>query len=393
MREAVIVSAVRTAVGRGKSDGAISAVHPIDLSAVVIRDAVRRSGIPANELGAIDDVIWGCATPEGPQGMNVARMALLRAGLPVEVSGVTVNRFCSSGLQTIAMASQAIATGMADVVIAGGVEMMSRTSLGGAGSEFHPEMVDAYIGMGFTAERVAARWGVSREDQDAWALRSHQRAAAARAEGRFDAEVVPVPVRRVRWEGTRRTEEDGEFDQDELIRADTSLEQLAKLRPAFRVDGTVTAGNASPFSDGAAALVLMSRERADDLGAPVLARLVTFATAGVPPEIMGIGPIRAVPRALERAGLPLSRIDRIELNEAFAAQVLPVMRELELPEERTNVDGGAIALGHPLGATGAKLAAQVIHALRRDGGGLGLVTMCVGGGMGAAGILDVYGEG
>jgi acetyl-CoA acyltransferase len=368
-------------------------VHPVDLSAVVIRDAVRRSGIPVEELGSIDDVLWGCATPEGPQGMNVARMALLRAGLPVEVSGATVNRFCSSGLQTIAMASQAIATGMADVVIAGGVEMMSRTSLGGAGSEFHHEMVEAYIGMGFTAERVAEQWGVSREDQDAWALRSHQRAAAARAEGRFDAEVVSVPVRRVRWEGTRQIEDAGEFDQDELIRADTSLEQLAKLRPAFRVGGTVTAGNSSPFSDGAAALVLMSRERADELGAPVLARLVTFATGGVPPEIMGIGPIRAVPKALERAGVPLSRIDRIELNEAFSAQVLPVMRELGLPEDRTNVDGGAIALGHPLGATGAKLATQMIHALRGDGGGLGLVTMCVGGGMGAAGILEVYGEG
>jgi len=389
----VIVSAVRTAVGRGKSDGGMSAVHPVDLSAVVIREAVRRSGIPAEELGSIDDVLWGCATPEGPQGMNVARMALLRAGLPVEVSGATVNRFCSSGLQTIAMASQAIATGMADVVIAGGVEMMSRTSLGGAGSEFHHEMVEAYIGMGFTAERVADQWGVSREDQDAWALRSHQRAAAARAEGRFDAEVVSVPVRSVRWEGTRQIEEVGQFDQDELIRADTSLEQLAKLRPAFRVDGTVTAGNASPFSDGAAALVLMSRERAGDMGAPVLGRLVTFATGGVPPEIMGIGPIRAVPKALERAGVPLGRIDRIELNEAFAAQVLPVMRELALPEERTNLDGGAIALGHPLGATGAKLATQMIHALRRAGGGLGLVTMCVGGGMGAAGILEVYGEG
>ncbi len=393
MNEAVIVSAVRTAVGRGKADGALAGVHPVDLSAVVLREAVRRAGIPGDEEDRIDDVLWGCATPEGPQGMNVGRLAVLRAGLPVEVAGATINRFCSSGLQTVAMATQAIMTGMAEVVVAGGVEMMSRTSFGGPGSEAHPEMVDAYIGMGFTAERVAARWEVSREDQDAWALRSHQRAAEARDSGRFDGEIVPVPVRRTRWEGTRRVDEEGAFARDELIRSDTSLEQLARLRPAFRVGGTVTAGNASPFSDGAAAVVVMSRRRAEALGVQPLARLVGFATGGVPPEIMGVGPIRAVPRLLEQTGVPLPAIDRIELNEAFSAQVLPVIRELGLPEERTNVDGGAIALGHPLGATGTKLTVQIVHALRRGGGGLGMVTMCVGGGMGAAGLLEVYGEG
>lgn len=390
MREAVVVSAVRSPVGRGKQDGSLAGLHPIDLSAAVIREAVRRAGIPPEEEVGIDDVIWGCANPEGAQGVNIARLALLRAGLPVDVSGVTVNRFCSSGLQTVAMASQAIMTGMADVVIAGGVEMMSRQASGGGRSELHPEMTEAYIGMGFTAERVAEQWKVSREDQDAWALRSHQRAVAAWEEGRFDAEIVPIPVRRERWDGTEKIVEETDFTRDELMRADTSLERLAKLRPAFKVDGTVTAGNASPFSDGAAAVVLMTRERAEAIGAKPLARLVTFATGGVPPEIMGVGPIKAVPKVLTRTGLTLDDMDMIELNEAFSAQVLPVMRELGLPEERTNVHGGAIALGHPLGATGAKLTTQIIHALGARGGGTGLVTMCVGGGMGAAGIFEVF---
>jgi len=392
MKEAVVVSAVRSPVGRGRSDGSLASVHPIDLSAEVIREAVRRAGIPEDGKGRIDDVLWGCATPDGPQGMNVARLALLRAGLPVEVAGATINRFCSSGLQTVVMAAQSITTGMADVVIAGGVEMMSRTSFGGPGAESHPEMVDAYIGMGFTAERVAEKWNVSREDQDAWALRSHERAVAAWEEGRFDEEIVRIPIRREVWEGTSRTVEEGVFARDELMRADTSLEKLTKLRPAFSMKGTVTAGNSSPYSDGAAALVLMSRERAEEFGVRPLARLVTFATAGVPPEIMGIGPIRAVPKVLDRAGITLDEVDRIELNEAFSAQVLPVMRELGLPEDRTNPDGGAIALGHPLGATGAKLTTQIIHALRREGGGTGLVTMCVGGGMGAAGLFEVFGS-
>ncbi|MEX1256945.1 MAG: thiolase family protein [Gemmatimonadota bacterium] len=392
MKEALIVSAVRSAVGRGKEDGGIAGVHPIDLSAAVIREAVRRAGIPREEEARIDDVIWGCANPEGPQGVNVARLALLRAGLPVDVSGVTVNRFCSSGLQTVAMASQAIMTGMAEVVIAGGVEMMSRTPPGGYRAELHPEMVGSYIGMGFTAERVAEKWNVSRADQDAWALRSHQRAVAAWENGTFSDQIVPIPIQNEHWEGTEKVVEEKQFCRDELMRADTSLERLAKLRPAFKVDGTVTAGNASPFSDGAAAVVIMSRERAEAVGAKPLARLVTFATAGVPPEIMGIGPIKAVPKVLARAGITLDDVDMIELNEAFSAQVLPVMRDLGFPEERTNVNGGAIALGHPLGATGAKLTTQIVHALGKRGGGTGLVTMCVGGGMGAAGIFEVFGS-
>jgi acetyl-CoA acyltransferase len=253
-------------------------------------------------------------------------------------------------------------------------------------------MVGSYIGMGFTAERVAEKWNVSRADQDAWALRSHQRAVAAWENGTFSDQIVPVPVQNEHWEGTERVVEEKQFSRDELMRADTSLERLAKLRPAFKVDGTVTAGNASPFSDGAAAVVIMSRERAEALGAKPLARLITFATAGVPPEIMGIGPIKAVPKVLARAGITLDDVDMIELNEAFSAQVLPVMRDLGFPEERTNVNGGAIALGHPLGATGAKLTTQIVHALGKRGGGTGLVTMCVGGGMGAAGIFEVFGS-
>jgi acetyl-CoA acyltransferase len=389
MREAVVISAVRSPVGRGKSDGSLANVHPIDLSSAVIARAVQVAGI---DPASLDDVLWGCAHPEGPQGMNIARLAVLRAGFPVEVSGATVNRFCSSGLQTIAMGAQAIMTGMADAVVAGGVEMMSQVPMGGFRKELHPDLGDAYIGMGFTAERVAERWGISRVDQDAWAFRSQRRAAEAAASGRFIPEIVPIPVRRESWDGAERHVEPGLFATDELIRADTTLDGLARLRPAFRADGTVTAGNASPYSDGAAALVLVSRERAEADGIRPLARFVTFATAGVAPDIMGVGPLRAVPKVLDRAGLSLQNVDLIEFNEAFAAQVLAVMRELEMPEERTNVNGGAIALGHPLGATGAKLSTQLIHELGRRGGGTGLVTMCVGGGMGAAGIFEVYGR-
>lgn len=387
MREAVIISAVRSPVARGKKDGSLAGVHPIDLSAEVMQGAVEAAGIKPSE---IDDVIWGCATPEASQGGNIARLAVLRAGFPVEVSGTTVNRFCSSGLQTVAMAAQAIMTGMAETVIAGGVEMMSAIPMGGYHKELHPDLGDAYIGMGFTAERVAERWGISREDQDAWALRSHQRAAAALEEGVFEGQIVPIPVRRDRWNGTEKKVMTGSFDRDELVRPDTSLERLAKLRPAFKVNGTVTAGNASPYSDGAGALILTSRERAEAMGVQPLARFVTFATAGVAPDIMGVGPVKAVPKVLERAGMTLGDVDLIEFNEAFAAQVLAVMRDLDMPEDRTNVNGGAIALGHPLGATGAKLSTQIIHELRRRGGGMGLVTMCVGGGMGAAGIFEVY---
>ena len=392
MREAVIVSAVRSPVARGKKNGALATLHPVDLSAQVMRAAVERVGLDPKEL---EDVLWGCAMPEAAQGLNIARLALLRAGFPVEVAGATINRFCSSGLQTIAMAAQEVMTGMADAVLAGGVEMMSQVPMSGFHTRLHPDLTptewspetySTYIGMGFTAERVAERFGISREDQDRWALRSHQKAAQAWAEGRFP-EVVPIRVPKVTYRGTKK---EGVFERDETVRPDTSLEALAKLRPAFKKNGTVTAGNSSPYSDGAAAVVVMSREKAEALGLKPLARFVSFAVAGVEPDVMGIGPVKAVPKALQRAGLTLDQIALIEFNEAFAAQVLAVMRALEMPEEKTNVNGGAIALGHPLGATGAKLTAQLLSELSRRGGGYGLVTMCIGGGMGAAGVFEVY---
>ena len=387
MHEAVIVSAVRSAVARGKKGGALADLHPVDLSAAVLEAAVERAGLEPDQ---IEDVLWGCAMPESSQGLNIGRLAVLRAGFPVEVSGSTINRFCSSGLQTIAMGAQAVMTGMADTVVAGGIEMMSQVPMSGFQARLHPELTEAYIGMGHTAERVAERWGVGREDQDAWALRSHRHAVEAIEAGRFDDEIVPIAVERERWDGTEKFVESFEFRRDELVRPDTSLEKLAQLRPAFKVNGTVTPGNASPFSDGAAAVVLTSRERAEALGLPILARFVTFGTAGVEPDVMGVGPIKAVPKVLGRAGMTLDDVDLIEFNEAFAAQVLAVSRELGFEEEKLNVNGGAIALGHPLGATGAKLSTQLIHELQRRGGGVGLVTMCIGGGMGAAGVFEVY---
>jgi acetyl-CoA acyltransferase len=311
---------------------------------------------------------------------------VLRAGFPVEVPATTVNRFCSSGLQTVAMAAQAIMSGMAETVVAGGVEMMSQVPMSGFHTRLNPSMTESYIGMGFTAERVAERWQVSRADQDAWALGSQEKAARAWQAGRFADQIVPIRAERVSHHGTA---EQVEFCRDELVRADTTAEKLAKLQPAFKVGGTVTAGNASPYSDGAAALVVMKRARADALGITPLARFVTFAAAGVEPDVMGVGPIKAVPKALRLAGMSLSDIDLIEFNEAFASQIVASMRELGMPEDRVNVNGGAIALGHPLGATGAKLTTQLIHELKRRGGGRGLVTMCVGGGMGAAGIFEV----
>jgi acetyl-CoA acyltransferase len=316
---------------------------------------------------------------------------VLRAGFPVEVPASTINRFCSSGLQTIAMAAQSIMTGMADVVVAGGVEMMSQVPMSGFHTRLHPdpEMATAYIGMGFTAERVAERWGVSREDQDAYALDSHRKAVAAWEGGRFADQVVDIPL------DGRMTGEPGAdratFGRDELMRADTTIEKLGGLKPAFKLNGTVTAGNSSPYSDGSAALVLMSRERAEARGLRPLARFVTYGVSGVEPDIMGVAPIKAVPKALGRAGLAMGDVDLIEFNEAFAAQVLAVARELAMPMDRLNVNGGGIALGHPLGATGAKLTTQLVHELGRRGGGMGLVTMCVGGGMGAAGVFEVYG--
>jgi acetyl-CoA acyltransferase len=387
MKQAVIVSAVRSAVGRGKSDGALASLHPIDLSAQVMKAAVEKAGVsPA----IIEDIQWGCAMPEASQGLNIARLSMLRAGFPVEVSAATINRFCSSGLQSIAYAAQAIISGMNEVVLAGGVEMMSRVPMSGYHTQLHPELTEAYIGMGFTAERVAERWGIGREEQDAWALRSHQKALEAQARGAFDQQIVPIPVRKVHWKGSKKQVEESLFAKDELPRADTSLERLAKLKPAFKEGGTVTAGNASPYSDGAAAVLVMSADKAQELGLKPLARFVSFATGGVEPDIMGVGPIKAVPKALAKAGITLNDLKLIEFNEAFAAQVLAVMRELQMDPEKVNVNGGAIALGHPLGATGAKLTTQLIHELGKRGGGLGMVTMCIGGGMGAAGVFEVY---
>src|SRR5690348_15150000 len=387
MKEVVLVSAVRSAVGKGKKDGALANVHAVDLSAVVMRAAIDHAGV---DPATIDDVYWGCAMPEATQGLNVARLSWLRAGLPVSVPGATINRFCSSGLQTIAMGAQEIMSDMADVVLAGGVEMMSQVPMSGYHTRLDPEITESYIGMGFTAERVASRWNVTREDQDRWAFASQQKAAKAWSENRFADQVVPIPVERVTWRGAEKDESTKEVVRDELPRPDTTMEGLAKLKPAFKVNGTVTAGNASPYSDGSAAVVLMRRSLADERGLKPLARFVTFAVAGVEPDVMGIGPIKAVPKAMARVGMTMKDIDLIEFNEAFASQVLAVVRELRMPEDRVNVNGGAIALGHPLGATGAKLTTQLVHELGRRGGGMGLVTMCIGGGMGAAGLFEVF---
>ena len=386
-REVVIVSAVRTAVARGKKDGSLAAVHAVDLSATVMRAAVDRVRM---EPRLLDDVLWGCAMPEASQGLNTARLGVLRAGFPVDVSAATVNRFCSSGLQTVAMAAQAIMTGMADVVLAGGVEMMSAVPMSGFHTRLHPEMTEANIGMGFTAERVAKRWGITREAQDQFAMESQEKAAAAWQKNVFAPEIVPVSVPRATWNGATKTVVEAAFATDELVRAGTTIEGLAKLPPAFKPGGTVTAGNSSPLSDGAAAVLMMNADKARELGLKPLARFVHFATAGVEPDVMGIGPVKAVPKALMRAGLKLADIKLIEFNEAFAAQALAVIHDLEMDTSRVNVNGGAIALGHPLGATGAKLTTQLVHELGRRGGGLGMVTMCVGGGMGAAGIFEVY---
>jgi acetyl-CoA acyltransferase len=386
--DVVIVSAVRTAVARGKKDGSLASTHPVELSALVMKEALDRAGV---DPAIVDDVAWGCAMPEASQGLNVARLSALRAGLPVEVPAQTVNRFCSSGLQTIADGAMQIMSGMSDVVLAGGVEMMSQVPMSGYHARLDPEALESYIGMGFTAERVAERWKISRADQDAWALESQQKAAKAVASGAFDDQIVPVPVEKVTWEGTKKKVDTAPFARDELVRAETNAEGLAKLKPAFKANGTVTAGNASPYSDGAAAVLLMRRSKAEELGLEPLGRFISYAVAGVDPDVMGVGPIKAVPKALKKAGLEMKDIDLIEFNEAFAAQVLAVIRELDIPTDRVNVNGGAIALGHPLGATGSKLTTQLVHELRRRGGGTGLVTMCIGGGMGAAGVFEVYG--
>ena len=387
MNEVVIVSAVRTAVGRGKTDGAIASLHPVDVSSAVMKEALKRAGVDAN---MIEDVQWGCAMPEASQGLNVARLAWLRGGLPAATSAATINRFCSSGLQSVAYGAQAIMAGMGDAVMCGGVEMMSQVPMSGYNTRLDPAITESYIGMGFTAERVAKRWGVTRVDQDAYSYDSQMKAVAAIKAGKFASQILPLAVKQYAWKGAEKTVTERIVDTDECPRSETTLEGLARLRPAFSPTGTVTAGNASPYSDGAAAVLVMSRTKADELGLKPLARFVSFATAGVEPDVMGVGPIKAVPKALLRAGVSLNDIALIEFNEAFAAQGLAVIRELGFDMSRVNVNGGAISLGHPLGATGAKLTTQLIYELQSRGGGLGMVTMCVGGGMGAACIFEVY---
>jgi acetyl-CoA acyltransferase len=382
----VIAEVVRSAVGRAHK-GTLALTRPDELAGQVVAALLAR--VPGVQAADVEDLMLGCAMPEGEQGLNVARVVGLLGGLPVESAGVTINRFCSSGLQAIAMAAGAIATGVNEVVIAGGVESMTMVPMTGNKLSASPEAMrrcaDVYIPMGLTAENVAKRFGVSRADQDAFALRSQQKAAAAQKSGVFEEEIVPVTATRY-VDGKRA---DVEFKRDELIRPDTTLEGLASLKPAFAKEGTVTAGNASPLSDGAAAALVMSQARADALGVKPLGWFRGFAIAGVDPAIMGIGPIPAVRKLLAKAGLSLRDIDLIELNEAFASQAVHVQRTLEIPEEKLNVHGGAIALGHPLGCTGAKLTATALHELRRRGGRYAIVTMCIGGGMGAAGLLEV----
>src|SRR3981081_1300441 len=389
MREGIIASSVRTPVGRAFK-GTLRATRPDELAAVAIKGALER--VPQVEAKEIEDVILGCAMPEAEQGMNVARIAALRAGLPVEVSALTINRFCSSGLQAIAMAAERIKSGGAEVIVAGGTESMTMIPMGGHKVSCNPWLVenypDAYLSMGLTAERLATRFGITREMSDEFSLASHKKALAAIAAGKFDDETVSVPVSFTTPNGSKPKKQESSFKVDEGPRADTSIEALGALKAAFHVKGVTTAGNSSQMSDGAAAAVVMSAERAKALGITPLARYVAFATAGYKREEMGLGPVFAIPKALKLAGLKLSDIDVIELNEAFAAQSLAVIQEAGLDLERVNPNGGAIALGHPLGCTGAKLTASVLRELKRRGGRYGMVTMCVGGGMGAAGIFE-----
>lgn len=389
MRDAVIVSAARTAVGKSKRGG-FASVRPDELAAAVVVELLKRT--PGLDPAEVEDVILGCAFPEGEQGLNMARTVALRAGLPYTVSGETINRYCSSGSQSIAHAAFAIMTGQMDVAIAGGAESMSLVPM--TGNKFAPnaffaaEDPGAFTSMGLTAENVAEKYKVSREDQDAFALRSHQRAVAAVNSGLFDPEIVPIDVEMTELVKGAPQVKKFTVRRDEGPRADTTLEALAKLKPAFKEGGSVTAGNSSQTSDGAAGVVIMPAEKAAKLGLKPLARFVSFATGGVPAELMGIGPIAAIPKALKIAGLKLEDIDLVELNEAFAVQSLAVMRELEMDQEKVNVNGGAIALGHPLGCTGAKLTTQLIFEMARRKSKYGMVSMCVGGGMGAATILE-----
>ncbi len=391
MQDAVIVTAVRTAVGKAKK-GTLKDFRPDEMLATVISEAVKRT--PNLKPEEIDDVIIGCAFPEGEQGLNVARIASLRAGLPVSVPAMTINRFCSSGLQSIALAAERIKLGYADVIIAGGVESMSMVPMTGNKFSANPYLAEnypeVYISMGLTAERVAEKYQITRQMQDEFALRSHQKAIKAIQEGKFKDEIVPLKVvnKYINGKGEIVVEEKV-FDIDEGPRADTSLEKLAQLKPAFKEGGTVTAGNSSQMSDGAAAVVVMSEKKANELGLKPMARFVSYAVAGVPPEIMGIGPVEAIPKALKLAGLKLEDIGLIELNEAFAAQSLAVIKLAGLNEEIINVNGGAIALGHPLGCTGTKLTVSILNEMRRRNVRYGMVTMCIGGGMGAAGIFEL----
>ena len=389
MEEAVIVNALRTPVGKAPR-GTLRTTRPDDMAATVIRELLQRT--PEIASSEIDDVILGCAMPEAEQGMNMGRIAALRAGLPDSVPGMTINRFCSSGLQSIALAAERIRGGGADIIIAGGAESMSL--IPGAGHKMAPNptlmetMPQVYINMGLTAEKVVAKYKVPRELQDEFAYRSHMKALAAQQEGKFDDELAPLEVEFTAVDNGSAKTQTVRFERDEGIRPDTSLEKLAALKPVFHVRGSVTAGNSSQTSDGAAAALVMSATKARQLGLKPLARFVSFATGGVPPEIMGVGPVVAIPKALALAGLKLADIDLIELNEAFAGQALAVMRLAGLNPEITNVNGGAVALGHPLGATGAKLTASILHEMQRRQVRYGMVTMCVGGGQGAAGIFE-----
>lgn len=391
LNEAYIVSSVRTPVGKAKK-GALKDVRPEHLGAAAVTGAVER--VEGLEHAHIDDLVIGCAYPEGPQGNNMARAIAQIAKMPDSVPGVTVNRFCSSGVQTIAQAYNSVAMGQAECIVAGGVESMSSVPMGGFYFAPDPQLTaddpDFYTSMGITAENVADRFKVNREDQDAFALQSHQRAAAAIEAGRFEEEIVPVEVEETVYDPETREATTRQFthDTDEGPRPDTSLEVLAKLRPAFKRGGSVTAGNSSQMNDGAAATVIMSKRLVDELEAEPMAKMLGFAVAGVAPEVMGIGPMESIPKVLKQVGMDLKDIDLIELNEAFASQSLAILRELDIPQDKVNVNGGAIALGHPLGCTGAKLTATLLHEMKRRGSRYGIVTMCIGGGMGASAVFE-----
>jgi acetyl-CoA acyltransferase len=391
MKDAVIVSALRTAVGKAPR-GVLKDTRPDDMAGACIKAVIEQT--PGLQPEMIEDVILGCAMPEAEQGMNVARQASWLAGVPKEAAAVTINRFCSSGLQAIAFAAERVMCGWADCIVAGGTETMSMVPMGGNKIVPNPTLVDTwpdyYLNMGLTAENLAAKYSISRREADEFSLRSHQKAVEAINAGKFKDEIVPLNVKTVELDAKgKRAVKESVFDTDEGPRADTSVDALGKLRPAFHARGTVTAGNSSQMSDGAAAAVVMSADRASELGLKPLARLIAYATAGVSPDYMGIGPVAAVPKALKIAGLKLDQIDVIELNEAFAAQALAVVKELGINQDKLNVNGGAIALGHPLGCTGAKLTATILNEMRRRSARYGMVTMCVGGGMGAAGIFEL----